>query len=374
MKMLQVVNFTNKRNQLGIASALLSLGRPSLHMRNGEGIRIYTGSKSGGGGNMAPLRILILRVCMILAGVLLFATARAEMVDRIVANVNGEIILYSDLQNQVKVAAQNMPMLDVADPAKKAQIEHDILIQMIRQKLADMEAERLKVTVTNPEVDIRVQQILEQNHATMAQLEANLKAKGQTLDKFREQIKKDMERDRLVERVCKSKVVISDQQVEAFLRGEKGEAATTSQKVHLGSIFLPVGDKYAKPEEAEKIGREVLEKLKSGADFQSLAKRYSKGPAAQEGGDLGYLATDELAPYIAQGIRNLRKDQVSGLVQGPGGYFIIKIFDIDNKKVSQSDPALREKVRRTLYEQEVNRKFEEWVHDLESKAFIQISL
>jgi peptidyl-prolyl cis-trans isomerase SurA len=183
-----------------------------------------------------------------------------------------------------------------------------------------------------------------------------------------------MERDRLVERVCKSKVVISDQQVEAFLRGEKGEAATTSQKVHLGSIFLPVGDKYAKPEEAEKIGREVLEKLKSGADFQSLAKRYSKGPAAQEGGDLGYLATDELAPYIAQGIRNLRKDQVSGLVQGPGGYFIIKIFDIDNKKVSQSDPALREKVRRTLYEQEVNRKFEEWVHDLESKAFIQISL
>ncbi|MGO9020542.1 MAG: peptidylprolyl isomerase [Syntrophobacteraceae bacterium] len=323
---------------------------------------------------MAPLRISILRVCMILACVLSFATARAEMVDRIVANVNGEIILYSDLQNQVKTAAQNMPMLDVTDPSKKAQIEHDILVQMIRQKLADMEAERLKVTVANPEVDLRVQQVLEQNHATMAQLEANLKAKGQTLDKFREQIKKDMERDRLVERVCKSKVVISDQQVEAFLRGEKGDAASTSQKVHLGLIILPVGDKYAKPEEAEKTGREILEKLKGGADFQSLAKQYSKGPAAQEGGDLGYLATDELAPYIAQGIRNLKKDQVSGLVQGPGGYFIIKIFDIDTKKVSQSDPVLREKVRRTLYEQEVNRKFEEWVHDLESKAFIQISL
>ncbi len=374
MKMLQVANFTNKRNQLGIPSALLSLGRPSLHTRNGEGIRMHTESKSGGGGNMAPLRISILRVCMILACVLSFATARAEMVDRIVANVNGEIILYSDLQNQVKTAAQNMPMLDVTDPSKKAQIEHDILVQMIRQKLADMEAERLKVTVANPEVDLRVQQVLEQNHATMAQLEANLKAKGQTLDKFREQIKKDMERDRLVERVCKSKVVISDQQVEAFLRGEKGDAASTSQKVHLGLIILPVGDKYAKPEEAEKTGREILEKLKGGADFQSLAKQYSKGPAAQEGGDLGYLATDELAPYIAQGIRNLKKDQVSGLVQGPGGYFIIKIFDIDTKKVSQSDPVLREKVRRTLYEQEVNRKFEEWVHDLESKAFIQISL
>jgi parvulin-like peptidyl-prolyl isomerase len=169
-------------------------------------------------------------------------------------------------------------------------------------------------------------------------------------------------------------VLIGDKQVEAFLSGEKGESASTSQKVHLGLIVLPVGDKYTKPEEAEKTGREILDKLKGGADFQSLAKQYSKGPAAQEGGDVGYMAGDELAPFIAQGIRNLRKDQVSGLVQGPGGYYIMKIFDIDSKKVSKSDSALREKVRRTLYEQEVNRKFEEWVHDLESRAFIQISL
>jgi peptidyl-prolyl cis-trans isomerase SurA len=323
---------------------------------------------------MSPHRIATLTVCMILAGVLCCTTARAEMVDRIVANVNGEIILYSELQNQIKIMEKNMPMLAVTDPAKKDQVEREILTQMIRQKLADMEAQRLKVTVTSPEVDIRVQQILEQNHATLAQLEVNLKANGQTLDKFREQIKKDLERDRLVERVCKSKVVIGDQQVEAFLSGEKGESAANSQKVHLGLIVLPVGDKYAKPEEAEKTGREILDKIKGGADFQSLAKQYSKGPAAQEGGDVGYLAADELAPYIAQGIRNLRKGQVSGLVQGPGGYYIIKIFDVDSKKVSKSDPALREKVRRTLYEQEVNRKFEEWVHDLESKAFIQISL
>jgi peptidyl-prolyl cis-trans isomerase SurA len=296
------------------------------------------------------------------------------MVDRIVANVNGEIILYSELRQQIKVLEKNMPMLNVTDPAKKAQVERDVLTQMIRQKLADMEAERLKVTVTPSEVELRVKQILEQSHSTLTQLEINLKANGETLDKFRAQIKKDMERERLVERVCNSKVLIGDKQVEAFLSGEKGESASTSQKVHLGLIVLPVGDKYTKPEEAEKTGREILDKLKGGADFQSLAKQYSKGPAAQEGGDVGYMAGDELAPFIAQGIRNLRKDQVSGLVQGPGGYYIMKIFDIDSKKVSKSDSALREKVRRTLYEQEVNRKFEEWVHDLESRAFIQISL
>jgi peptidyl-prolyl cis-trans isomerase SurA len=311
---------------------------------------------------------------MFLACVLASATARAEMVDRIVANVNGEIILYSELQQQIKLMEKNMAMPDAADPAKKPQIEREVLNQMIRQKLADMEAARLKFTATDADVDLRVKQILEMNHATMAQLESNLKANGQTIDKFRADLKKDIERERLVERTCKSKVLIRDQQVEAFLTGEKGESASTSQKVHLGLIKLPVGDKNAKPEEAQKTGREILEKLKGGADFQSMAKQYSKGPAAQEGGDVGYLAAEEMAPFIAHGIRNLRKDQVSDLVPGPGGYYILKVFDIDSKKVSKSDPALREKVRRTLYEQEVNRKFEEWVHDLESRAFIQISL
>ena len=61
-------------------------------------------------------------------------------------------------------------------------------------------------------------------------------------------------------------------------------------------------------------------------------------------------------------------------MQGPGGYYIVKIYDFGGRTVAKSDPDLREKVRRSLYEQEVNRKFEEWVHDLESKAFIQISL
>jgi peptidyl-prolyl cis-trans isomerase SurA len=322
----------------------------------------------------ASRKVTVFVFFIVVAGVLSFAAARAETVDRIVANVNGEIILYSDLQVQVKNVTKNMPMLDVSDPAKKSQIEHEVLTQMVRQKLADAEAERLKVSVSNSEVDQKVHDIVEQNNATLAQLEANLKANGQTLEKFRDEVKKNMERERLIERVLKSKVIISDQQVEAFLKGDKGDAASTSQRVHLAMILLPVGDTYGKPEEVEKTGRAILDKLKNGADFETMARQYSKGQAAQEGGDVGYMAPEDLAPYIAQGIHNLKKDEVSGLVKGPSGYYILKVLGVDNKKAEKSDPALVEKVRRTLYEQEMSRKFEEWVRYLESKAFIQISL
>jgi len=324
---------------------------------------------------MSPFyRVSAFTLLVIAAGLLSCTEARAETVDRIVANVNGQIILYSDLQNQIKVMAKSMPTLDVTDPTKKSRLEREVLTQMVRQKLADAEVERLKVVVSDLEVEQKLKEILDQNNSTMVQLQLNLKANGQTIEKFHDEIKKNMERDLLIERVLKSKVVISDSQVEAFLKSEKAEDTSSSQKVHLGLIVLPVGDKYGKPGDVEKTGREIVEKLKNGADFQTMARQYSKGPAAQDGGDLGYMAVEDLAPYIAQGLRNLKVDQVSGLVQGPGGYYIIKILGIDAKRVDKSDPTQREKVRRTLYEQEMNRKFEEWVHDLESKAFIQISL
>jgi peptidyl-prolyl cis-trans isomerase SurA len=319
-------------------------------------------------------KVATLTVCVIVAVALSCATARTETVDRIVANVNGEIILYSELQEEVKLLEKQTPSMDLSDPAKRSATEHDILNQLIRQKLTDAEIDRLKVTVTSPEVDATVAQIAEQNHATMAQLEQKLKASGLTMEKFRTQIKKNLERNRLMERVLTSKILITDQQVEAYLNGEKGDSAITSQKVRLGLILLPISDKSAKPAEVEKTGHEILDKLKSGADFGNMAKQYSKGPAANDGGDIGYMTADEIAPYIAEGIKNLKKGEISGLVRGPGGFYILKIIDFDVKKMNKSDPAAREKVRKFLFEREANQKFEEWVHDLESKAFIQISL
>jgi peptidyl-prolyl cis-trans isomerase SurA len=320
-------------------------------------------------------KVAIFAVCAIAVGLLAGSTARAETVDRIVANVNGEIILYSELQEQLKLMGKYMPNLDLSDPAKKSQAERDVLNQLIQQKLTEAEAQRLQVTVTNAEVEATLSRMMEENHTNLAQLEVSLKANGQSVEKLRAQIKRDLERNRLMERALKSRVLITDKQVDDFINGGGADTAvTTTKKIRLGLIALPANEKTGKPAAVEKTGREILDKLKQGADFQNMAKEYSKGVAAQEGGDIGYLAPEELAPFISKAIKNLQKGEISDLVQGPGGYYIIKVMDIETQKLSPSDQGLREKVRRYLYEQEVNRRFEEWVHGLEAKAFIQISL
>ena len=112
--------------------------------------------------------------CVIVAVALSCATARTETVDRIVANVNGEIILYSELQEQLKLQEKQTPSMDLSDAAKRSKAEHDILTQLIREKLTDAEIGRLKVLVTKPEVEARLSANCGAEPSNMAQFEQKL--------------------------------------------------------------------------------------------------------------------------------------------------------------------------------------------------------
>jgi peptidyl-prolyl cis-trans isomerase SurA len=301
--------------------------------------------------------------------------AISDVIDRTVAVVNGEIILYSELQEQIKLMQKVVPEAKTDDPAKKAAIERDVLKQLIRQKLTEAEVKRLDIKISDREVDDSISEMKRESRLSDAQFEMQMKESGQTMARFRDGVKKELARNRLLERTLRSKTVISEQQVDAYLK-ESGriESAGTvvTEKVQIGVILIPADASGGG--DADKTARDILAQLKGGADFRQLAKQYSKGPAAQEGGDIGYISADELAPPLANAIKGLKKGDVSDLVRGQGGYYILKLFESMKEKQSKTDPALRQKVRQQLYQQELNRKFEEWVRDLESKAFIQISL
>jgi peptidyl-prolyl cis-trans isomerase SurA len=316
----------------------------------------------------------LLFFCTLFSAALPCGIVRSEVIDRIVATVNGEIILYSEVQQQLKIMERVAPDLKALDEQKKGQVERDVLNQLIRQRLTDAEVKRLKIIVSNTELDETVDQIIKENRTTRTQFENTLKQEGLTFEKFRDNVKKELERNHLLERILKMKTVITDQQVDAYLNANKPETLPAKVKVHLGLILLPVDPKGGDAKESEKTGQEIVGKLKGGGDFKSLAIQFSKGPSAAQGGDIGSLAPEELAPFIADAIKNLKEGDVSGLVRGPGGYYIIKMFGTDKQTASQVDPELREKVRRELFQKEVNRKFDEWVRDLESKAFIQNTL
>ncbi len=317
---------------------------------------------------------LAVRMFLIIVGLLAgFGAVRADTLDRMVATVNGNIILYSELQDQLRLLAKMAPEFATDDPVKRAQIEREVLQQMIRDRLADEEIRRLKIVVMTRDIDDAVEGVKRENNFTDTQLDYMIQQQGQTRAQFRDSLKKEIERTRLVDRVLKSKIIITPEQIDAYLGTDQ---ASFAEKRRLAIIFLPIpeGADAHKTEEIDKQAKSVMARIKGSEDFARVARENSKGPAAEEGGDLGYIAVGDLAPAIEAATRGLKPGDMTELIKSPSGYFIFKVLDIQREKQATSDVNVREKARRQLLQKEMARKYQEWVKDLESRAYIQISL
>ena len=324
---------------------------------------------------MSPRNLIVAISIWFLIGSFPFDIARAETLDRIVAVVNSEIILYGDLQEQMGRLEKVSGNPPVQDPAMRAKIEREVLDSMIRQRLTEQEAKRLKINVSNSELDMAIEAIKREHGFTDAQLQYMNSQEGQSMAQFRERIRTEMQRAKLIEKVIKSKIVITEEQVNANLQSGKVSNPSTERR-RLAVIFLPIPEKASAETAAgaEKLANKILADLKAGAEFGKLAGEYSQGPAAKEGGDIGYIDSGELMPAINSAVGRLQKGQFTEIIKTPGGLYIFKVLDVEKERRVSSDTDQREKIRRQLYQEEVNRKFETWIKDLQSKSFIQINL
>ncbi len=330
------------------------------------------------------------------AVVLLFLTlspamAGAEAVDWIAARVNGDIILYSELKERIKAVEQVSPQM--AGSMQKDRLEREVLEQIIRERLTDQQIKNLKITVNKGDIDRVIEDIKRENGVNDMQFEYALSQQGTSLAQLREKIKQEMERSRLIERAFKSKTMISEDMITAYLRKTGGSSGAVSgpravsgleQRRRLALIFLPVAESAGKDARAkvEDQAEKIRERAASGADFAALAREFSKGPEAQNGGDIGNVAVSELAAPMEEATRGLPPGSISKVVSTPGGYFILKVLEVQKESptpsvsagVDVADPKAREKARRTLMQEEVNRKYDEWIRDLQSRSFIEINL
>ncbi len=312
--------------------------------------------------------------------------AGAETLERIVAVVNGDVILYGDIEEQLKGYQKMAPNVNLQDPEQRKKAEQSILQSLIRQRLAEQEVKRLKVTVAKGEVDSTIKELKRDNGMTDAQFEQALSRDGMTMKQLEEKVRLELERSRLMDRVIKSKIVVNDSQIDARMQTASLPApptpvsTQTTGKRHLGMIFLPLaeGSRADQVSQGEKAARKVLAKIKEGNDFAKVAAEYSKGPAAMEGGDIGLVSADELTPEIEKGIHGLSVGDVSDVIKTPKGCYILKILESrpENPSQAQSQPVTvsREMVRKQLFMEELNRKYDEWMQELEKKAFIKITL
>jgi len=298
----------------------------------------------------------------------------AEIIDRIVAIVNNDIITLSELEQAeapYREKIKSMNYLSEKEREMLFKLRQDILKRLVDDKLTDQEVKRAQITVSANEVNAAIERIKEANYLTDEKLREGLKAQGMTMLAYRQTIKEQILRRRLVNLEVKSKVIITDEDIKAYYEKHK-QGLDDSRKYHLWNITMSVPP-LATEEQKQAIYRQmedVRSKFLHGEAFNELLKSY-KPYRLVDGGDLGMFPYSGLAPKLQEAIKDLHAGDITQVIEAEAGFQLFYIKSIENlaeKTMADVSPEIEEK----LYNEIVNRKFEAWVDELRARSHIKI--
>ena len=252
------------------------------------------------------------------------AQSNAVSLDRVVAIVDKDVVLESELNERkasimerLKGQYQQLPPEDV--------LNKQILEQLIIERIELGMAERYEIQVDEAEIDQAIGRVLQKNQITLAQLEADLKSQGLTIDGLRKQMRNELTISHLQQGIVNSRIKITEQDINNFLASSDGKFAT-SPDYHIGHILIAVSssadaDTIAA---AEKQANEIYQKLQSGSDFSQMAISYSNDQAALQGGDIGWRKLAQLPELFGDQMAQLVEGQVSKPFRSGAGFHILK--------------------------------------------------
>jgi peptidyl-prolyl cis-trans isomerase SurA len=245
-------------------------------------------------------------------------------IDRIVAVVEDEVILQSELNDAVAAIQQQyanqpgqLPPIDV--------LRRQVLDRLILMKLQLQRADDQGIRVSDSDVDQAVQAVAAQNKMTPDQLRAAVEQSGMSYAAYRQQLHDQLVVQKLHENVVRSSVSVTESEINNLLSSSSYKAG----EVHLAHIqvSIPGGASAADIQAAQKKAEQALAAIKGGMPFKAAAIRFSDAPDALDGGDLGWRRIDEVPPAFVDTISNLKPGEVSGILHGPTGFHILELID-----------------------------------------------
>ncbi|GAB4357711.1 MAG: peptidylprolyl isomerase [Immundisolibacter sp.] len=264
---------------------------------------------------------------MLIGTLLLAPPAMAANIDRVVAVVNKDVIVESELEREVQRILSDLRQRGTTPPPRH-EFERQVLDHLILRRLQVQLADQAGIDVSDDELNFTLQNIARRNGMTLSQMRDAIVADGGNFEEFRNDIRDEMRIAQLRQKEVIDRIAVSEAEIERFL-AEGGAAA--DGRYHLAHILIPL-PLDPSPEQQQRVAaqaRQVHEQLLAGADFAATAVAVSKGQQALEGGDLGWRNAEELpAPFLAA-VRDLAPGQISEVIPSANGFHILKVLESD---------------------------------------------
>jgi peptidyl-prolyl cis-trans isomerase SurA len=296
--------------------------------------------------------------------------ASGEVVDRVVAVVNDSIITLSELNAAYAVTAETLegePFV-LGQGAFTSERASEIIDRLIEQKLIKQGADRIGIEVSEKDIDVAVDDVIEQNGVTRETFLVMLSRSGLTLKEYRDQLRERIREIKFVNKRFRSKVFVEEADMEEYYI-QNIDSFLAPPSVRLRIIFFSNTDKDL----MEKRLKIVLNGLKDGAEFATLANEYSEGPAASKGGDLGYLAIGEMDRKISVTAGKLEPQEVSPPIYTSLGVTLLQLID-KKKAAPRAYEEVKPGIKDLLSNKFLEENFNYWVKQIKELAHIEVRL
>jgi peptidyl-prolyl cis-trans isomerase SurA len=276
------------------------------------------------------LIVLGLAVLMTSGSVAASSVDSTDVVDKIAVVVGDEAILASELANQIQLVAFQTGQ-HPEKPEEVAQFQKQVLEQMVSDKLFLKEAKNDTTIEVRPEevqqaLDEHIARVIENFGSEDAFLKA-LSAEGMTLRDLQKQYEQEIQNNLLRQRYIQRKlynVSVSKFEVEKFYHDFRDSIPNQPEGVKLAHILLSIKTSSAIEDSVKAEAEKLRQRILDGADFASISSQYSSMGAGTNGGDLGFVSSDDMVPEFAAAAFKLNEGEISGVVRTQFGYHIIK--------------------------------------------------
>ena len=287
----------------------------------------------------------------------------------VVARVNGEAVSRAEFERAIKNvearAGRQVP------PEQRDQVYRGVLDQLVTFHLLQQEVKARQVSVTDQEVDARIEQVRKQFPGE-EEFKKALASQGMTLDQLRKDTRSELGVSKMVEQAVTPQVKIEEGAVKDFY--DKNPSQFQQPEGYRAShilIRVEPNATEAQKKEARATIDAILKQLQGGADFATLAKAKSQDGSASNGGDLNVFRKGQMVEPFQKAVESLKVGEISGVVETQFGYHVIKLTD---KQPARTVPLAEVSTRigQYLTMRAQQEKANEFVQGLKSKSKIEI--
>src|SRR6266849_3806122 len=340
------------------------------------------------------------------------AAARIDLIDRIVAVVNKEVITQYELAERMDRVQKELQRRGTSLP-DRGEIERQVLERLIIEKVQLQYARETGVRVDDLELDRTVSRVAEGNKLSLTEFRKTLERDAINFDGFREELRNEILMNRLRDREVTGKITVSEGEIENLLL-EQGERKDIATEYNIAHILVRVPEQ-ASPEQLEtrraraeeavkrlKDGAALLveqahvrhilirtnelvsedeakrkllslrERIVNGVNFAELARLNSDDGSASRGGDLGWIYPGDTVAEFERAFTELKPMDVSQPVKTPFGWHLIQV--LERRTADMSSERKRVEARKALLDRKGDEAYQEWLRQLRDRAYVEMRL